>query len=590
MADETNPGQLSEALNERIFRTEILPDYLPGDIGNAERPTLIVLGSHPGSGKTAVLTAVHTELEQSGPVIRIVGDDLQSYHPDYIADQTTDPVGASRLTQTDARIWSEKLLAAATERGVHVVLETTMHAPGNVEKIMTTGRDANYRIEAHVLAVNPKVSWQGGHYRVEVMNNAGVVVVLPSRSDHDNAVSGLAESLERIERGRLADRVVVRTIDGEKIYDNALEHGQWRSAIAASQVLEEKRNRPLSRNEIDRFAEVWGKVLSRMLARSAPAERIDDVRNQSRDDLAWFAAERRRADADNDGQGKREIAHKPDRGHAPVIGVPAADTSEYAQSTAIREKSGENREQYVRPGEVLIPSREMPDLSEAEIDSKLWESSRLTEKRAEIERLSRLIYGNTAAVSTTVEGIDGGELGSVAAQDVRAGKLGPMAGEGRGFLRAESPERQTAKAHLPQLAAALEDYGRTVDFERHQIESRHREEQHRQRQEIRAPSEALAAVLHAPAHEQASRLSAAPALRRELDGITTSINRRLSDSDRAALKAGDVDSLSRGLSVSRDQVQALVRVQSQTQAAHNQAQVHRLHIERGRSAAISIKR
>jgi len=34
-------------VSERIFRTEILPDYLPGDIGNAERPTLIVLGAIP---------------------------------------------------------------------------------------------------------------------------------------------------------------------------------------------------------------------------------------------------------------------------------------------------------------------------------------------------------------------------------------------------------------------------------------------------------------------------------------------------------------------------------------------------------------
>lgn len=590
MADETKPGQLSEALNERIFRTEILPDYLPDDIGNAERPTLIVTAGQPGSGKTAVFTAVHTELEQSGPVIRIVRDNLRSYHPDYITDQTTDSLGASRLIQTDARIWSDKLLAAATERGVHVVFDTSMYAPENIETIMTTGRDANYRIEADVLAINPRVSWQGGHYRFEEMNNTGVAAVLPSRSDHDYAVSGLAESLERIERGRLADRVVVRTIDGEKLYDNAFEQGEWRSAPAARQVLEETRNRPLSRDEIDRFAEVWEKILSRMHARSAPAERIDEVRNQSRDDLATFLAERRRADANNDGQGKREIALRPDRGHAHVIGVPAVDASEYVQSAAIGGKSGASREQNVRPGEVLIPGKEIPDIGEAEIDSKLRESSRLTEKRAEIERLSRLVYGNSAAVSTTVEGIDGGEGGSAAAQDVRAGKLGLMAGEGRGFLRAESPERQTAKAHLPQLAAALKDYGHTMDFERHQIETRHREEQHRHRQEIRAPSEALSAVLHAPSHELAGRLNTTPALRRELDGITTSINRRLSAPDRAALKAGDVDRLSRGLGVSHDRAAALVRVHSQTQAAHNQAQIHRQHIERGRNAAISIKR
>ena len=165
-----------------------------------------------------------------------------------------------------------------------------------------------------------------------------------------------------------------------------------------------------------------------------------------------------------------------------------------------------------------------------------------------------------------------------------------MAGEGRGFLRAESPERQTAKAHLPQLAAAIEDYGRTVDFEWHQIETRHREEQYRQCQEIRAPSEQLSAILQAPAHEQASRLHAAPQLRRELDGIATSINRRLTPADRNALKSGDLDQLSRTLAVPHDRVATLARVQSQMQAVHGQAQLDRQQLERGRNAAISIKR
>lgn len=588
MTDETKPGQLSEARNERIFRTEILPDYLPDDIGNAERPTLIVLGGQPGSGKTAVLTAVHAELEQSDPVIRIVGDDLRSYHPDYITAQTTDPMGASRLTRSDADIWSEKLLTAATERGVDVVFETTMQGPDHVQHIITIGRGANYRIEAHVLAINARVSWQGSHYRFEEMNNADVAVALPSRLDHDAAVSGLAESLERIERGRLADRVVLQTIDSEKLYDKALEHGPWRSAISASRVLEATRNRPLSRDEIDQFAEVWEKVLSRMHARSAPAERIDEVRNQSRDDLATFLSERRRADADDDGQGKREIAHQFDRRHVPANAASALDASIHAPDGRVRERTGESRGHHVRPGDVLIPGREIPDLGAAEIDRKLRESSRLAEKHAELERLSQLVYGNSATVSTTVEGIDGSVAGSVAAQDVRAGRLAPMAGEGKGFLRAESSERQTAKAYLPQLAAALEDFGRSVDFERHQLETRHREEQHRHRQEIRAPSEGLSEILRAPVHERASRLNASSQTRRELEQIVAAITRRLGPDDRRALRASDAGQLARSLGTSRDRALTLAHLHAQTQAVGRQVQMQRQQLDR--NADLTIRR
>ena len=256
MANETKSSLLSEARNERIFRTEMLPDNLPGDIGNAECPTLIVLGGQPGSGKTAMLTAVHTELEQSGPAIRIVGDDLRSFHPDYITGQTTDPVAASRLTQTDAGFWSEKLLAAATERGVHVVFETTMERSQDAERVIAIGCDADCRIETHVPSVDPNVSWQGGHYQFEEMSHAGVADAISSRSDHDSVVSGLADSIARTVRGRLADRVIVQTDSGEKIYDNELEQEKWRSSPAARQVLEATRARPLSCEKIDGFANV----------------------------------------------------------------------------------------------------------------------------------------------------------------------------------------------------------------------------------------------------------------------------------------------------------------------------------------------
>jgi hypothetical protein len=100
----------------------------------------------------------------------------------------------------------------------------------------------------------------------------------------------------------------------------------------------------------------------------------------------------------------------------------------------------------------------------------------------------------------------------------------------------------------------------------------------------------LTAILQAPAHEQASRLHAAPKLRRELDGIVTSINRRLTPADRNALKSGELDRLSRNFAVPHDRVATLARVQSQMQAVHSQAQLHRQQLERGRNAPISIKR
>lgn len=588
MADEAVIGRLSEAQNEHIFRTEILPDYLPSDIGMADRtPTLIVLGGQPGSGKTAVLTASHTELEQTGPTIRIVGDDLRSYHPGFVAHQKADPATASRFTQVDAGIWSEKLLSAATERGVHVVFETTMRTPDNVEKVMTAGRSAGYRVEVRVLAVSPRMSWQGCHYRFEEMHHAGAAARIPPRAVHDAAVTGLADSLERIERRKLADRVLIQRPNGEVVYDNTLSKGEWLAAATARQVLEETRSRPLSREDIDGFATVWTKVIARMTARNAPAALIDDAKTQSRDDLAWLLAERRRSDDDDAMKTAREVKQRIGVERSPVISIDAETGS---GRPGVGDRRVEKPDHHVRPGEVLIPARDLPDLNEAEIGVKLRQSTRLEEKRSEIERLSQLVYGNAAATSATVEGIDGAMAGSVAGQDIRTGRLGPMAGEGSRFLRAESSERQTARAHLPQLAAAMEDYGRTMDFERHQIETRHREEQHRRRQEIRTPSEGLAEILRAPDHEQASRLNASPELRQELNKLSASINRRLSVDDRVAMKAGAIGRLSGSLAISKERAFALAHLNAQVQAAQQRTQAQRQLMARSQLAGRRIER
>lgn len=209
MAEEAS-GLLSPERNESIFRTDILRDYLPDDIGRVERPCLILLGGQPGAGKTAVLTASQAELARSGPTIRIVGDDLRSYHPQFLAFQQQDPETASRHTQMDAGRWTEKLLAAATVRQVNVVFETTMRTPENVARVVATARDAGYAVEVRAVAVNPRLSWQGAHHRFEEMLHAGLAARIPPQHIHDAAVGGLRISLEKLESENLGRRLITR--------------------------------------------------------------------------------------------------------------------------------------------------------------------------------------------------------------------------------------------------------------------------------------------------------------------------------------------------------------------------------------------
>jgi len=806
MAEDQASGPLSLERNESIFRNDILPDYLPAAIERAGRPRLILLGGQPGAGKTAVLIASHVELEQSGPTIRIVGDDLRSYHPQFLAFQRQDPETASQFTQADAGRWTEKLLAAAAERNVNIVFETTMRTPENVARVVGIARAAGYDVEARAVAVNPRLSWQGNHYRFEEMLHAGDAARIPPQHVHDAAVTGLRVSLEKLETENLVDRVQLRTRGGTILYDNERTASGWSQPPRAQVALEREQSRPMTRGELQRFSDDWNHVLARMEERRAPDDRIDTVRARATEDVNHLVAQRRDADSEN-GQRRgrsifqnradalgmfvelydnalrdaerrpignieahavsrliqsyralklvevaRDLGFLPENGtivatramvqdkrgsqqlpaahrlpadlsvetpdgsrrrladyfdvqlsrvaidgqvfartdrlsrmanvadswleaagmrktlaraaNAVASGSMSADAAmsdvvepgyaaatahargrlernmaiaeRAAMSTIIVDEKGEPvhalrddlrlrtgdlqnraraksmmnailtetarhdhldaegrraagelvrgiadnelnlgagraRERSTARSDVLVPARDLPDLSDSEITDRLRGSARLADKRAEIDNLSRLVFGNSQAVSASVERITGAQSGAAAGDDVREGRLGEMAGEAKKWLRGPNPARQAAEAHAPQLAAALVDYGMAVDFERHQINLRHREEQARHRVDVPRPSNELSALMSGADQEQVRRLNAEPALRREFERLTQAMTKRLSPTDRADLKGGNVARLGSSLGITPEQIASLKLVQDRASALQDRS-------------------
>ncbi|OWV98876.1 zeta toxin family protein [Rhizobium sp. R693] len=805
MADGQESGRLSLERNESIFRKDILPDYLPDDIGRAGRPRLILLGGQPGAGKTALLIASHAELDRSGATIRIVGDDLRSYHPNFLAFQRQDPETASQFTQADAGRWTEKLLAAATGRNVNIVFETTMRTPENVARVVGVARAGGYDVEARAVAVNPRLSWQGNHYRFEEMLRAADAARIPPEHVHDAAVAGLRVSLDKLESENLVDRVQLRTRGGTILYDNEQRGSAWSQPPHARLALEREQSRPMTTGELQRFSDDWNHVLARMEERRAPDDRIAAVRARAVEDVQHLLAQRRDADGEKgqkrgrsifqnradalglfvelydnalrdaerrpignieahavgrlsqsymalklveaardlgllpdnakivptramvqDKHGTREFpaAHRlpadlavempngfrrrlteifdvalnqtaidrdifgrTDRlsrlanvvdswleaagmrrtlaraanavasgmsadaamsdiiepGYATAVsqargrlernmaiveraaiatmivdekGDPiralrdelrlrTADLENRARAKTMMESiltetarhhrldaealreagelvrgiadnerslgAGRARERSAVRSDVLVPARNLPDLSESEIADRLRVSSRLADKRAEIDNLSRLVFGNSQAVSAPVARISGAQSGAAAGDDVREGRLGEMAGEGRAWLKGPSPARQTAEAHAPRLAAALADYGMAVDFERHQIDLRHREEQTRHRVEVPMPSKELTALMSGSDQDQIRRLNADPSLRREFEKLTVAMTRRLSAADRTALKEENFAKLGSSLGITPEQAASLKRVQDRAGVLQGQS-------------------
>uniref|UniRef100_UPI0031016F38 zeta toxin family protein n=1 Tax=Neorhizobium sp. EC2-8 TaxID=3129230 RepID=UPI0031016F38 len=154
-------------------------------------------------------------------------------------------------------------------QGEHRLRDDDAH-PENVARVIGMAREAGYEVEARAVAVNPRLSWQGNHFRFEEMLRLGDAARIPPQHIHDAAVGGLRISLEKIETERLADRVQLRTRGGATLYDNEMRQGEWSHRPGARQALEAEQSRPMGRSELQRFADDWSYVLSRMEERKAP--------------------------------------------------------------------------------------------------------------------------------------------------------------------------------------------------------------------------------------------------------------------------------------------------------------------------------
>jgi hypothetical protein len=198
---------------------------------------------------------------------------------------------AAFYTDRDSGRWVEKSIAYAKENRLNLIIEGTMRSPAVVADTMQSLRQAGYEIDARALAVNERMSWQGVMQRYEAQKQDRGAGRMTAPHSHRDAYNGMPETLERIERERLADRVTVYRRGGQAIYSNELQEGQWKAEPMARQVLEAERARPMTLQERQAYAEGFDKIAAQITRpeRNATADElraVQELRMQARRELA----------------------------------------------------------------------------------------------------------------------------------------------------------------------------------------------------------------------------------------------------------------------------------------------------------------
>jgi len=278
-----NPNEytLSEQDHQSIFEKGIIPDLFARVVAS-ENPVAVIFGGQPGAGKSASVDNAIKELKSFGGAVLIEGDALRDFHPMYQKLMDKDDKTAAFYTDRDSGKWVEKSIAYAKEKRFNLVIEGTMRNPDVVEATMKNLREAGYEIDARALAVPWQLSEQGIIQRYENQKLDRGVGRMTTPEAHKAAYDGMLNTLDRIERDKLADRIIISRRGDETIYSNVLENGFWKQTPQARLAVETERSRPQKPQEAYQFAAGYATLVQQVEAseRKATEQEKADMRRR----------------------------------------------------------------------------------------------------------------------------------------------------------------------------------------------------------------------------------------------------------------------------------------------------------------------
>lgn len=268
-----NPYELTAAEHDRRYKS--LAEEAFYGTEPQERPRAVITGGQPASGKGTLASNAVNELAGEGGAVKIDADDLRDWHPSYAALQRENDREAASLVHPDAAKWAKRLTDDAIEARRNLVIDQTSRSPEALIARTQQLREAGYHVELRVMAVNSETSQQRVYTRYEGQKADDGVGRFVPKEVHDEAYSGLPESISAVERAKSVDAIKVYNKYQERIHEDTLHNGRWGlEPPRARVILDAERNRSLSIHDLRELSEGFNKISESMAKRGAePAER-----------------------------------------------------------------------------------------------------------------------------------------------------------------------------------------------------------------------------------------------------------------------------------------------------------------------------
>ncbi|WP_338911996.1 zeta toxin family protein [Mycetohabitans rhizoxinica] len=242
-----------------------------------KQPKAVMLGGQPGSGKSVLAAGAIRELRSGGGAVLIDADRMRERNPLYKQLSREDPQHAADRTHKEAGEWATRLTIVAAENRRNLVIDGTMRSPESIRDLTRRLKDAGYKIEARVMAVNAETSLARARLRFEEQVAERGTGRFVNEEQHDNAYTGIVESVRALEYEKLVDAVRVYDADQRPIYENLQGRGDWQKAPEAVQVLEQERARDWTYDERCDYVSVLEQINALASQRGSYRDNVADT-------------------------------------------------------------------------------------------------------------------------------------------------------------------------------------------------------------------------------------------------------------------------------------------------------------------------
>ncbi|ALE03031.1 BID domain-containing T4SS effector [Bartonella ancashensis] len=257
-------------------------------------------------------------------------------------------------------------------------------------------------------------------------------------------------------------------------------------------------------------------------------------------------------------------------------------------------------ERLQQPRDILIPSTEQTTLSESEIARRVADDDHIKASYEQIERLSKIVYGNEAVLQREISRTGGDPtLIHRLSEDVKNNPASISRLAGSQFTRLadatrlpslvmKTMGRTEAEEHVPFLSFILRNHAKIVEFTRDRIVAEHRDMQKRRENPVEAPSKELSRLFLFSKGQQIGVLSELPELRDAVCCYAAVLNAALSKDEQKAIQDNDIRKLAESLNLSFERAGKIAETFNLVKDIQESAQ--QIEINAARGAVVEFRK